>query len=54
MYEQVGLDLYNNLEYLINVWNYHKNIIEEIEAGDFVGAERLLIEHMELIDKRNM
>ena len=53
MYEQIGLDLYNNLEYLINVWNYHKRIIEEIEAGDFDSAEQLLIAHMELIDMRN-
>jgi DNA-binding GntR family transcriptional regulator len=52
MYEQVGLDLYNNLEYLINVWDYHRRIIEEIETGDFNGASQLLIAHMELIDKR--
>jgi len=53
MYEHVGLNLYNNLEYLINVWNYHQRIIKEIEAGDFEKAERLLIDHMELIDTRN-
>jgi len=54
MYEQTGLNLYNNLEYLINVWKYHQHIIEEIEIGDFVKAERLLIDHMELIDTRNI
>jgi DNA-binding FadR family transcriptional regulator len=53
MYEQVGLNLYNNLEYLVNVWNYHQLIIEEIESGDFERAEQLLIAHMELIDTRN-
>ncbi len=53
MYEQIGLNLYNNLDYLITVWKYHQHIIEEIEAGDFAKAERLLIEHMELIDTRN-
>ena len=53
MYEQVGLDLFNNLEYLINVWKYHQRIIEEIEIGDFDTAEQLLIAHMELIDMRN-
>ena len=47
-------NLYNNLEYLINVWKYHQRIIEEIETNDFVKAERLLIEHMELIDTRNI
>lgn len=54
MYELVGLDLYNNLEYLINVWKYHQRIIEEIEARDFYKAEQLLIAHMELIDMRNI
>jgi len=52
MYEQVGLDLYNNLEYLLIVWDYHKRIIEEIEFGDFDTAANLLTAHMELIDKR--
>ena len=52
MYEQAGLDLYNNLEYLIIVWDYHERIIEEIESGDFESASKLLTAHMELIDKR--
>ena len=52
MYEQVGLDLYNNLEYLIVVWEYHERIIGEIENGDFDRAAQLLTAHMELIDKR--
>ncbi len=53
MYEQVGLDLYNNLDYLIKVWDFHQRIVEEIETGDYQKAEKLLIEHMELIDMRN-
>lgn len=52
MYEQAGLDLYNNLEYLIIVWDYHQRIIEAIELGDFDSASKLLTAHMELIDKR--
>jgi DNA-binding GntR family transcriptional regulator len=54
IYEQIGLNLYNNLDYLINVWEYHQRIIENIEAGDFDSAEQLLIAHMELIDTRNI
>jgi DNA-binding FadR family transcriptional regulator len=52
MYEQVGLDLYNNLDYLITVWDYHQQIVEMIEKRDFISAYHLLTEHMELIDKR--
>ncbi len=54
MYEQVGLDTYNNLSYLVNVWDYHKNILEKIEHKDFEGAYLLLIAHMELIDERGL
>lgn len=52
MYEQVGLDLYNDLNYLVNVWEYHQQIVEKIELRDFVSAYQLLITHMELIDRR--
>ena len=52
MYEQVGLDLYNDLEYLIKVWEYHQQIVEKIELRDFDSAYQLLITHLELIDKR--
>ncbi len=52
MYEQAGLDLYNNLEYLITVWDYHQHIVEKIEKRDFNSAYHLLTVHMGLIDKR--
>jgi DNA-binding FadR family transcriptional regulator len=49
LYENVGLDLYTDLSYLVNVWNYHENIVKEIAAGNFEQSHHLLIEHMELI-----
>ena len=52
MYEQAGLDLYNDLDYLINVWEYHQQIVEKIESRDFDSAYQLLFTHMALIDKR--
>jgi len=54
MYEQAGLDTYNDLSYLVNVWNYHHSILEKIKNKDFEGAFSLLIAHMELIDERGL
>ena len=52
MYEQAGLNLYEDLEYLKNVWNYHGKIVEEIEKRKFDKAYKTLVDHMELIYKR--
>jgi len=50
-YEEVGLSRYTDLEYLKSVWHYHKEIVDAICKGDFEGGYRLLVEHMELINK---
>jgi DNA-binding FadR family transcriptional regulator len=52
IYEQEGMDLYNDLEYLVKVWEYHKHIVEKIELKAFKSAFQLLAAHMELIDTR--
>lgn len=52
IYEQVGLNLYNNLDYLKNVWDYHQKIVDKIKLKDFDDAYKLLVSHMELLDKR--
>ena len=50
-YEKVGLSRYTDLEYLKNVWRYHKEIVGAICSGDFDGGYQLLLEHMELIQQ---
>lgn len=52
MYEAVGLNLYNDLNYLQRVWNYHGQMVEAIARGDFDQGFRLLREHMNLIEQR--
>jgi GntR family transcriptional regulator, transcriptional repressor for pyruvate dehydrogenase complex len=52
MYEMAGLNLYNDLEYLKNVWDYHGKIVENIKLRNFDQAYTLLISHMGLIDER--
>ena len=52
LYEVVGLNLYEDLDYLLNVWDYHQQIAEEINSANYEKAHAVLIEHMELIHKR--
>jgi DNA-binding FadR family transcriptional regulator len=52
MYENAGLNLYNDLEYLIKVWEFHQRIVENIDLKNYDYAYELLITHMGLIDKR--
>ena len=53
MYELAGLNLYEDLEYLRNVWRYHERIVEEIEKKNFDNAYSTLVDHVELIHKRS-
>lgn len=51
-YEAFGLHLYPDLSYLRLVWDYHRRIVDAIEAKDISGSRRLLIEHMNLLNQR--
>ena len=51
-YEEVGLSRYEGLNYLEEVWSYHRKIVEAISSGDIQASHDALIEHFELIDKR--
>jgi DNA-binding FadR family transcriptional regulator len=52
MYEAVGLNLYNDLDYLQHVWNYHSQMVERIASGDYQAGFRALQEHMDLLTHR--
>lgn len=52
VYEAVGMNLYTDLAYQMNVWNYHSNIVQAIKKKDFKNGQTLLSEHMQLIYKR--
>jgi DNA-binding FadR family transcriptional regulator len=51
-YDEVGLSRYEGLDYLEEVWTYHRKIVEKIIAGDVEASFEALVEHFELIDKR--
>jgi DNA-binding FadR family transcriptional regulator len=51
-YEEVGLSRYEGLDYLEEVWAFHRKIVEAIDSGDVDASYDALLEHFELIDKR--
>jgi DNA-binding GntR family transcriptional regulator len=52
-YEAFGLNLYRALDYHQTVWDYHRRMVDAIEAGEFEFGRQLLIEHMNLIRYRS-
>ena len=52
VYELMGLNLYADLNYLKNVWEYHKKILDLCLEGQFQEAYQLLGKHMEFIYER--
>ncbi|HQE17316.1 MAG TPA: FCD domain-containing protein [Aggregatilineales bacterium] len=51
-YEAFGLHLYRDLSYLQKVWDYHRRIVDAIEAKDYELSRRLLVEHMNMLNER--
>jgi DNA-binding FadR family transcriptional regulator len=51
-YEAVELNRYADYAYLENVWTYHEQIVEAIEAGDIEGSLAAFVEHTRLLRPR--
>ena len=53
-YEAVELNVYADIDYLREVWDYHAQIIAGIISGDVEFAQRALVEHTELLRARDV
>lgn len=51
-YDEVGLSRYEGIDYLEEVWHYHKKIVDAIAVGAVEASYLALNEHFELIDQR--
>lgn len=51
-YEAVGLNLYTDLEYLIQVWNFHQQMVDAVISGNFDAGFRALVSHKDLLFHR--
>jgi DNA-binding FadR family transcriptional regulator len=52
-YEAVGLNMYTDLSYLQNVWEYHRRMVDAICRGDTAAGYHALLEHTDLIQQRD-
>ena len=52
-YESVGLNMYSDLEYLQQVWDYHQKIVDAIIIGEYEQGYQALIEHRDLLYHRS-
>jgi DNA-binding FadR family transcriptional regulator len=50
-YEAVGLNVYTDLDYLEQVWNYHQQLVECAKVKDTERGLRVLQEHFNLMDE---
>lgn len=51
-YEAVGLNLYAGYDYLMQVWQYHQQMVDAICEGDFDAGYNALVEHKDLLYHR--
>ncbi len=49
LYEEVGVNRYEDYSYLRKVWDYHSRILRLIRNGDFDGARQAFLEHTSLL-----
>ncbi len=53
-YEAVELNTYTDYLYLQSVWDYHGRIVDALCEGKIDEGKQLLIQHMNLLDKRGV
>jgi DNA-binding FadR family transcriptional regulator len=51
-YEEVGLNLYADYEYLHEVWGYHEKMVNAICSGDIELGYQALLDHQDLLYHR--
>jgi DNA-binding FadR family transcriptional regulator len=52
LYKAVGYEIYPDMDYVSNIWNYHQKMVEMIKVRNYELAYQSLLEHMELITLR--
>ena len=52
VYENVGLNVLTDLNYLELVWQYHEKMVEAIISGNFAVGYQALVDHMALLLQR--
>ncbi len=51
-YKAVGLNVFSDYDYLVDVWRHHEAIVEAVVKGDRDEAYRVLVQHTKLLQQR--
>jgi DNA-binding FadR family transcriptional regulator len=51
-YEAVGFNVYADYDYLQQVWNYHRKMVDALCEGDFDAGYQALVAHKDLLQHR--
>jgi DNA-binding FadR family transcriptional regulator len=51
-YEAVGLHRYYDLSYFTRMWDWHREIVDAIAAGEYDQSREILIKHFTLLEDR--
>jgi DNA-binding FadR family transcriptional regulator len=49
IYEESGMNVYADINYLDKVWQFHERMVEALVAGNLSEGYQALLEHMDLI-----
>jgi DNA-binding FadR family transcriptional regulator len=52
IYELTGMAVYADLQYLEQVWLYHKRMVEALSKSEFEVGYRIFLEHIDLMSQR--
>lgn len=52
LYELTGMAVYADLQYLEQVWLYHRRMVEALKKSEFEAGYRIFMEHIDLMSQR--
>jgi DNA-binding FadR family transcriptional regulator len=53
LYEAVGLDVYTDLSYLQEVWDYHQKMVDSIRLKEYDAGYQNMLAHMNMLYRRS-
>jgi len=53
-YKKISQSVVNDLDYLVQIWDYHKQIVDAICDGDFEKSYHVMLFHMDFLGRKDI
>ena len=53
-YKKISQSVVNDLDYLVQIWDYHKQIVDAICEGDFEKSYHVMLFHMDCLGRKDI